>query len=1777
MPVPLQRSARRRIPPSAVVLALVGTCLLAPSTAADAATVATPNTAAAANTAPLSEAAAAARAKATDTPVVAAALTTATSTTTANPNGTLTLTQSAEPVRARKADGTWAALDPTLHVSGSGITANLTSAPVLLSNGGTKPLVTLAVDARALALTWPTALPVPTLSGNTATYANVLPSTDLVVTVSDQGAVSDTLVVKNAQAAANPALADLTLGMTTSPDLTVTTDTAGNLNATTPDGHTLFTAPTPLMWDSSTGAANTSAGAKSSNATPTGPGVDTPVQTTTQSGPTGPGTNALTAPIAITATHNALTLVPSKALLTDSSASFPMYLDPNVTPVYSGTNTGWATVSEYYPGTNYWKNTPDPVAGTMQVGNSGTMWSRSLMNFTIPASLKTAHVYSASVGITQTYASSCTAEQVDLYAPGDTLSSTNATWSHWVNDLGTSVASATEAYGYSSSCPAAPVGFSNTNILNTVTNDLAGNKTTQTFALVSHVENNPPYGWKKFQANTANINITYADAPSLPTQVSTSPGGTCQTGAPANDTIGNNDITFSVMPTDVDPGASLSTEFVLTNYQGTTVYDTATAGGNITTNANTAANITLHRSVIQGFNTNGSTTAYPYSWYTITTDTTANGTLTGPLSGGPGTKATPCTFEFNPNGPPAPSISAPTPANPVLGQTASFTVTAATGSTPAQYTYQLNSGPATTVVATGSPQTLTVPMTHLGPNTLTVYAIDTSGNISQTTPTTSFNVTAPTVPYADADINGDGKPDLLYPGTSADPGLWLADGTGPGTISTPVNIGINGTGINSTGSGLSSDWSGADILHGDFSGENVQDVMAYYPVGSSYAGSAYLIDGNGDTSAINALDPVSGSVQSLTPPGLENGDLQNPVELVAAGNASAPGTAVTTPDLLGIAATTGTGGSIVGYELDDYAAGYFSGYAYYETIATNSPDGSATDWNNYTLATAQPSGQTVLFALNTTTGTLYESANPTNSPTGLIGSSGTWTTVTTPWTSSAIPPLTSADVNTNGQIELWSANTTTNTATAYTLSGNALATENTTTLQPPTHDWPMNDGGSSTTAIDVAGGTNATLSSTGSTWTASTLNGGTNVLSVNATAKGYLTLPNNLVSHSNTLSVSLSFQTTTANGSGILLSTGQAAPSAENTGAMPVMYVGTDGRLYAQYWTDSVDPIVSPDPVNDGLWHTATLVGSGSSQTLYLDGHTVGTHAGTIANVDPMNFVGGGVFNTFGWINAPGNASVVRDNYFTGNLADIQYTPAALTGTQIGANTQTTIPTGVDYPSGSVWYGATTGMTFSKGLLAITDNNTGATLFTRGTTGYPNAVLDFQPDGNLVIYPNLADAQNQTGALWAINLDPGSSYNVGDDLVLQADGNLVLYPNLADAQTQTGSLWASNTNNPPAGGYYQAIAPIRLLDTRNGTGGTTGPIAANGTVNVQVTGGSSGVPTANVTGVVVTIGVVSPTSPGNITAYPDTSAEPKTSNLNFNTSQIISASAIVPVSSDGKIKLANNSAGTTQILTDVTGYFTTAAQTGTMSTYTPLSAPTRVLDTRSNIGISGKINANTPYSLKITGANGIPASGVTGVAINLTTVNTSGTTTVNLTAWADGTTMPGTTNANFSSAAITATLVAGPVGTDGKIDFEVTGAGAGTTDLIGDVTGFFSTSTNGQKYHPVLFNRVLDTRTHPAPVPANTSVAATEGNPLYPVSLSLITNITVTAPTANGVIIAYPDGSTASSTSNLNFNTNQTVANLAITPTTDSTVQLENSSTGTTQIIADCLGYFAYN
>ncbi|MCT2582954.1 GH25 family lysozyme [Actinophytocola gossypii] len=197
---------------------------------------------------------------------------------------------------------------------------------------------------------------------------------------------------------------------------------------------------------------------------------------------------------------------------------------------------------------------------------------------------------------------------------------------------------------------------------------------------------------------------------------------------------------------------------------------------------------------------------------------------------------------------------------------------------------------------------------------------------------------------------------------------------------------------------------------------------------------------------------------------------------------------------------------------------------------------------------------------------------------------------------------------------------------------------------------------------------------------------------------------------------------------------------------------------------------------------------------------------------------------------------------------------------------------------------------------AVTLNLTGV-----GATGttYVSAWPSGQPRP-AVSNLNLADA-NATPNLVTVKL--------GDDRAVDLYNHWGTVDLLADL-----AGWYA----PGAGSSFVAVTPWRLLDTRTKavtwvpTGGTGHSIALDTT------------DTADVTGAVVNLTGVSPSTATYVTAHPRTSATPArpgASNLNLVRGQTASNLASTSVGPDGEVWLYNN-AGTVDLIADVAGYFT---------------------------------------------------------------------------------------------------------------------------------------------------------------------------------------------------------------------------------------------------------------
>ncbi|MFF0298603.1 ricin-type beta-trefoil lectin domain protein [Kitasatospora sp. NPDC004614] len=291
------------------------------------------------------------QAKSTGAPVRIDALTTETSETFAEADGRSLHSESfAQDVRTKRT-GNWQTLDTALRAKSDGTVAPaVTSADLVFSGGGSGPLATVTTaDGKKMSITAPFALPKPTLNGSKATYASVLPDVDLEVTARPDGGWREVIVVKTAQAAADPRLKTLRFPVQTT-GLTIASDQAGNVTLTDEAGKARFHAPTPFQWDSSKPAAPAplsgaaSKAPKSLLAAPASAGTapDSEVSNTER-----PGEGAVVSTIGVGTTGSELVLTPDQN--TFGKGAGPWYLDPDWSA--ATTNQVNAEVQENHPDT----------------------------------------------------------------------------------------------------------------------------------------------------------------------------------------------------------------------------------------------------------------------------------------------------------------------------------------------------------------------------------------------------------------------------------------------------------------------------------------------------------------------------------------------------------------------------------------------------------------------------------------------------------------------------------------------------------------------------------------------------------------------------------------------------------------------------------------------------------------------------------------------------------------------------------------------------------------------------------------------------------------------------------------------------------------------------------------------------------------------------------------------------------------------------------------------------------------------------------------------------------------------------------------------------------------------------------------------------------------------------------------------------------------------------------------------------------------------------------
>ena len=325
--------------------------------------------------------------------------------------------------------------------------------------------------------------------------------------------------------------------------------------------------------------------------------------------------------------------------------------------------------------------------------------------------------------------------------------------------------------------------------------------------------------------------------------------------------------------------------------------------------------------------------------------------------------------------------------------------------------------------------------------------------------------------------------------------------------------------------------------------------------------------------------------------------------------------------------------------------------------------------------------------------------------------------------------------------------------------------------------------------------------------------------------------------------------------------------------------------------------------------------------------------------------------------------------------------------------------------------------------------------------------------GYVSVYPQEDPRPNASNLNWTA----GQTVANLSQVALRESGQVSIYnaAGYTDVIFDVAGFVPTTTAAPGADGLYNPLVPARILDTRNGNGGVTGPVGAGQTITVPVSG-RGGVPLTGAAAVVLNLTVTDATAPSYVTAFPAGTVPPTASNVNVMPGQTVPNRAVVKLGAGGLLSLYN-AAGSVNLIADVAGWYSDGIAATTGATFTGVT-PARILDTRTGTGgFSSPVGAGQTIALTVSGWGGVPLMTSTSplppiaVVLNVTAVNATAAT--YLTVFPDGASQPVASDLNVTPGPAVPNLVVVRIGSNGVVDFF---NAAGSTDVIADVVGYYN-------------------------------------------------------------------------------------------------------------------------
>lgn len=258
-------------------------------------------------------------------------------------------------------------------------------------------------------------------------------------------------------------------------------------------------------------------------------------------------------------------------------------------------------------------------------------------------------------------------------------------------------------------------------------------------------------------------------------------------------------------------------------------------------------------------------------------------------------------------------------------------------------------------------------------------------------------------------------------------------------------------------------------------------------------------------------------------------------------------------------------------------------------------------------------------------------------------------------------------------------------------------------------------------------------------------------------------------------------------------------------------------------------------------------------------------------------------------------------------------------------------------------------------------------------------------------------------------------------------------------------------------------AQARLVSTREGIGTAATPLPAGRRLEVPVLA-TGGVPASGVSGVALNVTAVQPSANGHLTVWPCGAEQPDTSSVNYRAGVASPNAVVVPVDATGKICVWT--LATTHVIVDVSAWFADSASMD--------AATARLIDTRNGTGTAEvRLPAQRQLEVPVLGLGGVPGSGVSGVALNVTSVQPSAN--GHLTVWPCGSPRPDTSSVNFRAGVASPNAVVVPVDATGSVCVWT----FAETDVLVDVSAWFGAGAA----MGVSSDRLVDTRSGIGPQP----------------------------------------------------------------------------------------------